>query len=355
MESSEGVREPLIVRWDPNVSVGICVPLLLASLLPSMLLIAVHLYFYVNPAVQRFMVRLIFLVPVFGVFNFISFCEIRVGLWLEILLDLYEAYSLYCFYSLLVAWCGDLRCLTTCLKDNIPPKTKLIACVYIPTPSIKKLVITVMLAITQFLLVKPILSFFSAILDLVGLLDRLQTIFRICDIFSFLIAMFSLLVFYRSLAPCLVGLRTVLIFTWLKGFLLIVVVQSFIVNLLVNQGVIAPWDDLDSDVRGQRLFSFLILIELVFFGIAAWFVFSPLPFRTRKMLGELDEELNTLNKGYQRCCFGVYDALIKMWDCQGKGCWHGANMPTVAFKPTAKALPQTNFPLPSPDMTRDTY
>ena len=54
---------------------------------------------------------------------------------------------------------------------------------------------------------KPTLSFFAAALELVGLLNKVQTLFRIVDLASFILALLALLVFFRTISPCLEGLK----------------------------------------------------------------------------------------------------------------------------------------------------
>ncbi|KAH3765028.1 transmembrane protein 184C [Pelomyxa schiedti] len=351
-----GPPAPYIVSWPKEVSDGVCAVLVAISLVPSCILIALHLVCYVQPLVQRFIVRLILIVPVFGVFGYFSFLFVKAGLWLAIFKDLYEAYSLYVFYCLLVSWCGDVKCLTSCLANKIPPKTKVLPCIKITTPPMRNLVMAVRITILQFLVIKPLLTFIAAVLESQEKLGKVQLAFRIIDILSFVAAMMALLLFYRAISPCLEGLNAMGIFLWLKGFLLLVVVQEFIVNLLVQFRFIHPWDGLDPPNRGERLNDFLIFLELILFSFAAFFVFTPLPFFNRKKLGEYDDKLVKGKTTGQLVLFGLWDALVKLWDTKGKGCWHGTNMATVSFQAgtgsgtTNPYSPPTFIPVAAPDM-----
>eukprot|EP01105_Mastigella_eilhardi_P003995 TRINITY_DN1528_c0_g1_i8.p1 TRINITY_DN1528_c0_g1~~TRINITY_DN1528_c0_g1_i8.p1 ORF type:complete len:255 (-),score=70.32 TRINITY_DN1528_c0_g1_i8:116-880(-) len=186
-----------------------------------------------------------------------------------------------------------------------------------------------MTAILQYLYVKPVISFICVCLELLDMAGKILTVFRVLDVLSFMIAMWVLALFYKTLSACLTGLRVVLIFAWLKGFLLLVVAQKFAINIASQWGWIRAYRDLDTLERAQRVLSFLTLFELVVFSLLAYIVFSPLPFRTRLILGQLDESVVKLKKAYRRLIFGTVDSLIRLWDSQGKGCWHGKNMPIM--------------------------
>lgn len=65
-----------------------------------------HLVHYVNPVRQRYVVRILLMVPIYAVDSFWSYLSYRDATWISIARDTYEAYVLYNFYALLMDFLG---------------------------------------------------------------------------------------------------------------------------------------------------------------------------------------------------------------------------------------------------------
>lgn len=109
---------------------------------------------------------------------------------------------------------------------------------------------------------------------------------------------------------------------------------------IVQSEIFTLKDGKDSAIRGERLFCFLVLLELIIFATSAFIVFNPIPFINRRRLGNVDERLNDKHLVRQFIAYGFLDAVCKLWNLSGKGCWHGDNMPTVRFRPGATGAPE---------------
>src|SRR3989338_3548260 len=89
----------LVTHMTLMVIAGFCVIL---CLLLSVFLILNHLLHYTCPDLQRPMIRIIFMVPVYAIMSFASLIWIDYSLYFELIRDCYEAYILYQFFILLV-------------------------------------------------------------------------------------------------------------------------------------------------------------------------------------------------------------------------------------------------------------
>ena len=70
----------------------------------SLSLIANHLYHYTQPNLQRPIVRILLMVPIYAINSFLSLVFSRWSLYLDLLRDCYEAYVVYNFFNLLLAF-----------------------------------------------------------------------------------------------------------------------------------------------------------------------------------------------------------------------------------------------------------
>eukprot|EP01095_Lingulamoeba_sp_RSL-Kostka_P004101 TRINITY_DN15193_c0_g1_i1.p1 TRINITY_DN15193_c0_g1~~TRINITY_DN15193_c0_g1_i1.p1 ORF type:complete len:430 (-),score=51.84 TRINITY_DN15193_c0_g1_i1:50-1339(-) len=68
----------------------------------SSILIYKHLKHYTQPKIQRLIVRILLFVPIYGIDSLISLIWINSSLYWDLIRDCYEAYILYCFFSLLI-------------------------------------------------------------------------------------------------------------------------------------------------------------------------------------------------------------------------------------------------------------
>lgn len=81
---------------------------LFATLL-SLTSIYSHLKNYRKPHLQRFVVRLILIVPIYSTSSAIGLFSLPAAFLIDLIRDLYEAFAIYCFFELLVAYLGGER------------------------------------------------------------------------------------------------------------------------------------------------------------------------------------------------------------------------------------------------------
>ena len=68
--------------------------------------IGMHLTYYRNPEAQRSIVRILMIVPLYSMSSFVALVAEDVGLYFELVRDIYEAYVIYLFLCLIISFAG---------------------------------------------------------------------------------------------------------------------------------------------------------------------------------------------------------------------------------------------------------
>jgi hypothetical protein len=72
----------------------------------SLLQIRRHLRAYVKPMMQRSIVRILFIVPLYATLSFCSLLWTGAALYFNLIRDIYEAYVIYLFFKLMCSYAG---------------------------------------------------------------------------------------------------------------------------------------------------------------------------------------------------------------------------------------------------------
>ncbi|KAG6371229.1 organic solute transporter Ostalpha-domain-containing protein [Boletus reticuloceps] len=82
--------------------------------------ISLHLRNYRKPLLQRMVVRIMVMVPLYGVSSFISLFSLEAAFFIDVIRDVYEAFVIYCFFVLLLDYLGGERSLLILLHGRPP-------------------------------------------------------------------------------------------------------------------------------------------------------------------------------------------------------------------------------------------
>ncbi|KAF9181019.1 hypothetical protein BGZ51_005755 [Haplosporangium sp. Z 767] len=93
-----------------------------SSTLISLVAIWMQLKNYRKPLLQRSVVRILWMVPIFAISSWISLVSLDIAFYVDAFRDIYEAFVIYCFFSLLVCYLGGERSLLVMLHGR--PYTK---------------------------------------------------------------------------------------------------------------------------------------------------------------------------------------------------------------------------------------
>ncbi|KAK0883533.1 hypothetical protein LTR87_002809 [Friedmanniomyces endolithicus] len=142
---------------------------LIATLL-TLITTLVHLKQYRKPLLQRHVIRIFMMVPLFSAASWASLTSLKVAFWVDPFRDVYEAFVLYTFFQLLIAYLGGERSLIIMMHGRKPvkhlwPMNHVFGTVDISDPhsflSIKR-------GILQYAWWKPVLSVATVIMKATG-------------------------------------------------------------------------------------------------------------------------------------------------------------------------------------------
>ncbi|CAD6577133.1 MAG: hypothetical protein CYPHOPRED_000172 [Cyphobasidiales sp. Tagirdzhanova-0007] len=91
-----------------------------ASTIVSIWSIVLQLKNYRKPLLQRWVVRILLMVPIYSMASLIALYSLDAAFLIDLIRDLYEAFCIYCFFSLLMAYLGGERSLLILLHGREP-------------------------------------------------------------------------------------------------------------------------------------------------------------------------------------------------------------------------------------------
>mmetsp|Transcript_8624 Transcript_8624/g.35933 ORF Transcript_8624/g.35933 Transcript_8624/m.35933 type:complete len:347 (+) Transcript_8624:214-1254(+) len=244
--------------------------------------IYMHLRHYYEPNFQKFIIRLLWMVPIYSLDSFLSMRFHEWALYLDMLRDCYEAYVLYSFFSLLVAYLGGVEELEE-LLELIPPQAHPFPLCNLPKykPG-SKFLLWCRRCILQFVLIKPVLAIISILLEWAHLYAdgslspaRGYLWIAIVNNVSITVSLYFLVLFYivtedhlqpYKPLPKFLCIKAIIFFSFWQGIAIVTLVR---LNFIVDQGTLSA--------QHVAMFSqnFLICIEMF---VMAWVFRSVFPF-----------------------------------------------------------------------------
>ncbi|ELP94159.1 transmembrane protein, putative [Entamoeba invadens IP1] len=313
-------------------------PIFLMDFCPSVFLIFQHLLNYKQEFVQKFYVRILFMIPINAV---VSYCQLFMlyenVVFVQLIRDLYEVYVVLTFYKLLMSSTGEAPCLTRCVAHLIPRVNRLCCC-DVPVPGMKKLLLVTKIAVYQFVVQKPFLSLIKTILVQFGYLEEgaAKVLFRLYGLCIMFIALWILLYFFRAVSKAVVAVRPVQIFLWIKVAMFLNLFQEFIIGLVVkNENVLTFLQKFTRlDLRAidfeARVSAIIFLVEMIYLDCVSPVVFplkSTPVVQIKEVAMYLDKQKEgQLERSYcQNFAFALM-SVFKFWDFKGMGCPHGISI-----------------------------
>ncbi|CAG8595470.1 24496_t:CDS:2 [Gigaspora margarita] len=189
-----------------------------------------HLKHYKKPLLQRYVVRLILMVPVYAISSWISLTSTNAAFYVDCLRDMYEAFVIYCFFNLLVNYIGGERALLTLLHGR-PPTSHLF----------------------------PVNLFFKEM--------------DVGDPYTFLFLKRGILQ-YVYIKPGLAISTMILKWTNLYEEGLIELANGFALSIFVYLGIIRDTESNSAQSISVSIQDFLITFEMLIAAFAHWYAFS---------------------------------------------------------------------------------
>ncbi|CAI5527305.1 unnamed protein product [Closterium sp. Naga37s-1] len=121
--------------------------------------IVMHLRNYTEPTYQRYIVRIIFMVPVYATMSFGALVMSDYAMYFNTIRDVYEAWVIYNFLSLCLSWVGGPGAVVTSLTGRLlKPSYLLMTCCFPPIPLDGRFIRRCKQGCLQFVYLKPILA-----------------------------------------------------------------------------------------------------------------------------------------------------------------------------------------------------
>ncbi|XP_019196365.1 PREDICTED: protein LAZ1 homolog 2 [Ipomoea nil] len=268
------------------------------ALLLSMFLIFQHLRSYTNPAEQKWIVAVIFMVPVYATDSILSLWNSKLSLACDILRNLYEAFALYSFGTYLVACLGGERKAVELLEEESrkqtrqpllggegKPKTKQTTTFYNfmfhPCAVGERMLTIQKFGLVQYMILKTLCALLALVLELLGVYGDGEfkwyygyPYIAAVLFFSQMWALYCLVQFYNATHQRLRAIKPLAKFISFKAIVFATWWQGVGIALACYCGVLSR----EEKFRGG-LQDFLICIEMAIAAIAHLFVFSAKPYR----------------------------------------------------------------------------
>ncbi|CAE6465933.1 hypothetical protein ACGC1H_006155 [Rhizoctonia solani] len=250
----------------------------------SVLSICSHLKNYRKPALQRMVIRIMVMVPLYAISSFISLFSLEAGVIIDVLRDIYEAFVIYCFFHLLLIYLGGERSLLILLYGREPKEHAF------PVRLFKRELdasdpftfLFLRRGILQYVQVKPVLAAVTLILKALGKyregafrVDAGYLYVSIVYNASICLSLYCLAMFWVCVSNDLKAFRPMPKFLCVKGILFFSFWQSIFISFLVSIGFIKHVGSYtDMEHISLAITDTLICYEMPFFAIAHSYAFS---------------------------------------------------------------------------------
>ncbi|OAQ71388.1 organic solute transporter ostalpha [Pochonia chlamydosporia 170] len=239
---------------------------------------------YRKPLLQRYVVRILLMVPIYSIASFTSMVSLNAAQFVDPIRDIYEAFTIYTFFQLLINYLGGERSLIIMTHGRAPvqhlwPMNHVLRKVDISDPhtflSIKR-------GILQYAWLKPVLAIAAIVMKATGTYQEgyigaksgyfwSGIIYNI----SVTVSLYSLGLFWVCMHKDLTPFRPVPKFLCIKLIIFASYWQGFFLSILVWLGAIP--DDVQGYTRDNLAAAIqdaLICVEMPAFAIAHWYAFS---------------------------------------------------------------------------------
>ncbi|KAK7927036.1 hypothetical protein PG985_004034 [Apiospora marii] len=239
---------------------------------------------YRKPLSQRYTVRLLLMVPIYSISSWVSMISLVAAQFLDPIRDIYEAFTIYAFFQLLINYLSGERALLIMTHGRSPvqhlwPLNHVLPKVDISDPytflAIKR-------GILQYAWLKPILALAAIIMKATGTYQEgyigLTSGYLWSGIvynLSVTISLYALGLFWVCMHNDLLPFRPVPKFLCIKLIIFASYWQGFLLSILVWLGAIPDnVEGYTSDNLAAAIQDALICCEMPAFAVAHWYAFS---------------------------------------------------------------------------------
>ncbi|EGE02172.1 DUF300 domain-containing protein [Trichophyton equinum CBS 127.97] len=252
-----------------------------ASLMASLISLLKN---YRKPLLQRYVVRILLMVPIFAISSWTSIVSLKAAAWVAPIRDIYEAFTIYTFFQLLINFLGGERSLIIMTHGRPPiqhtwPLNKCLPKIDISDPYT---FLAVKRGILQYAWLKPILALVTIILKatgtfqegLIGLSSGYLWVGIIYNL-SVTISLYSLALFWIIMNDDLKPYRPVPKFLSVKLIIFASYWQGFFLSILqFLRAIPSGPEGYSPNNMAAAIQDLLICCEMPVFALMHWYAFS---------------------------------------------------------------------------------
>ncbi|KAK9446698.1 organic solute transporter Ostalpha-domain-containing protein [Limtongia smithiae] len=250
----------------------------------SLISIYMHAKNYRKPLLQRFVVRIQFLIPIYSFACWVGLAAPRLALFIDPIRDVYEAFVIYQFFWLLTNFLGGERNLIITMyghpsREHIfPPLRKCLPKIDISDPHT---FLAIKRGILQYAWIKPVLAILAFFMKAIGIyregyISFSSGHFWLAIFYNFSVSgsLYCLALFWMCLGSLLHPFRPVPKFLCIKLILVASYWQGFVLSLMVLFGIIRDVGYYSPHDVAHVVQNSLMCVEMLFFAIGHWYAFS---------------------------------------------------------------------------------
>ncbi|XP_022937992.1 transmembrane protein 184B-like [Cucurbita pepo subsp. pepo] len=234
-----------------------------------------HLLNYTEPTYQRYIVRIIFMVPVYALMSFLSLVIPSSSIYFNSIREVYEAWVIYNFLSLCLAWVGGPGAVVISLSGRVlKPSWGLMTCCLPPVQLDGRFIRRCKQGCLQFVILKPILVAVTLILYAKGKYEdgnfnpkQSYLYLTIIYTMSYTMALYSLALFYVACKDLLQPFNPVPKFIIIKSVVFLTYWQGVLVFLAAK----TQW--IKNAEEAAQFQDFLICIEMLIAALGHLYAF----------------------------------------------------------------------------------
>jgi len=252
------------------------------ALLISLALIYQHLRNMTNPDHQAKIVRILLMVPIYAVDSWLSVRFKDYALYFDIARDCYEAYLLYQFFALLVAYIEDGKPgrLELILEISEPTEHPIPCCCLSPVVPGRLFLLVCRQSILQYVIIRPVMALAAGLMEYLHIYNEGDfTPFSgylyvtIINLSSVTVAMYFLVLFYMVTQKQLAPYRVMSKLLSIKAILFFSFWQAVAIGILSFYDVIPAIGHWDQKEVATGLNDFILCIEMAILAIVHAYAF----------------------------------------------------------------------------------
>ncbi|KAL5700462.1 hypothetical protein ACHQM5_025901 [Ranunculus cassubicifolius] len=259
----------------PILFIIIAFPCVVASIILAIFHIYRHLMNYTEPTYQRYIVRIIFMVPVYALMSFLSLLLNERSIYFNSIREVYEAWVIYNFLALCLAWVGGPGAVVLTLTGRVlKPSWCLMTCCFPPIALDGRFIRRCKQGTLQFVILKPILVALTFILYAKGKyqdgnFSAKQGYLYVTIIYtiSYSTALYALALFYVACRDLLRPFNPVPKFILIKSVVFLTYWQGVLVFLAAKSGFIKNAEE------AAEFQDFIVCVEMLLAAVGHLYAF----------------------------------------------------------------------------------